>query len=191
MRLKYHRRFIARQGNDPKLLVDLAHAYSRMGIIVIEIGSAAEAIRFFQQELSIRERIVRENATDQEAQKSLANCLGCVASMQSNLGQRDESICSSERALAILIPLARADASDSLIRSLLARTLVNLGHEQDRMNQPAAALRAFRQGVALHEIQVREEPGVAKWQDELAEAYRGLGTNLESTGQVATVAAFP
>ena len=32
--LKYYQRFLARQGNDPKLLVDLAHAYSRIGGIV-------------------------------------------------------------------------------------------------------------------------------------------------------------
>ena len=183
--LKYYRRFIARQGNDPKLVADMAHAYLRIAQIVAETDGAAEALPLFQQELSIRERIVRENSTDQEAQKSLANCLGAVAAMQSLLGQQGESMRSSERALAILIPLARADASDSGIRSLLGRALVGYGHEQDRVNQPAAALGCFRQAVAVHETQVREEPGVAKWQDELAEAYRGLGVNLESTGQVA------
>ena len=42
--LKYYQRFLARQGNDPKLLADLAHAYFRIAGIVKEIGSAVEAI---------------------------------------------------------------------------------------------------------------------------------------------------
>ena len=37
--LKYYQRFIARQGNDPKLLADLAYAHARIARIILEIGS--------------------------------------------------------------------------------------------------------------------------------------------------------
>ena len=47
--LKYYQRFLARQGNDPKLLADLAHAHSRIGGIVDEIGSTVEAVALIKK----------------------------------------------------------------------------------------------------------------------------------------------
>ena len=182
--LKYYQRFLARQGNDPKLLVDLAHAYSRIGFIVRDTGSAVEAKSFNEKELSIRERIVRENPSDPQAGKDLASCLNRLAALQAALGQEGESLQSSEQALAILVPLARANPSDSQTRRILGGALIGSGYVQDRVNQPAAAIRSFREGLSVLEALVRDQPGVARWQLDLAEAYQGLGKTLESTGQV-------
>jgi eukaryotic-like serine/threonine-protein kinase len=182
--LKYYQRFLARQGNDPKLLADLAHAYSRIGGIVQEIASAVESINVNQKELSIRERIVRENPADPQAGKELAACLCRRADLQALLGREGESLHSSERALAILVPLARANRSDSHTRRLLGLALTGYGLVQDRLNQPAAALRSFREALPVLEAQVRDQPGIARWQMDLADGYRALGTTLESMGQV-------
>jgi eukaryotic-like serine/threonine-protein kinase len=182
--LKYYQRFLARQGNDPKLLVDQAHAYSRIAGIVRDTGSAVEAISFNQNELSIRERIVRENPSDPQAGKDLAGCLNRRANLQATLGREGESLRSSEQALAILVPLARANPFDSHTRQLLGGALIGCGYVQDRVNQPAAALRSYREALPVLEALVRDQPGVARWQLDLAEAYQGLGKTLESTGQV-------
>jgi tetratricopeptide (TPR) repeat protein len=182
--LKYYQRFLARQGNDPKLLVDLAHAYFRIGGIVNDLGSPVDAIDFNQKELSIRERIVRENPADPQAGKDLARCLHVRAGLQALLGREGESLHSFERALAIVVPLARANPSDSQTRRLLGMALIGYGSVQDRVNQPAAALRSFREALPVLEAQIRDQPGIVRWQMDLADAYQGLGKTLESTGQV-------
>ena len=59
--LKYYQRFLARQGNDPKLLVDLAHAHSSIAGIIGEIGSTIESIeRVSTSALDLREDRPRE-----------------------------------------------------------------------------------------------------------------------------------
>ena len=47
--LKYYQRFLARQGDDPKLLADLAYAQSRIAGIIGEIGSRSESVSAYQQ----------------------------------------------------------------------------------------------------------------------------------------------
>ena len=93
--LKYYQRFLARQGNDPRLLADLAYAQSRIAGIIGEIGSRSESVSADQQAASIWERIVRDNPTDSHARNELAACLFSVAAGKANLGLHGESFAPS------------------------------------------------------------------------------------------------
>jgi serine/threonine protein kinase len=198
--LKYYQRFLARQGNDPKLLIDLAHAHSTIAGIIGEIGSTTESVVAYQQAISIWERIVREHPTDSQARNELAACLFILADRKAHIGLHGESLQSFEQALAILVPLARANPADSYTRRLLGVTLTHYGLEQERIGQTAAALRSIREGLPILETQVRGNPSdaqpqrkltlgyngrpiVAQWQKELAFGYRGLGVIQQSAGQ--------
>jgi len=198
--LKYYQRFLARQGNDPKLLVDLAHAHSTIAGIIGEIGSMAESVSTYQQAVSIWERIVRENPTDSQARNELATCLLAIADGDAHFGSHGESLRTFEQALAILMPLARANPADSYTQRLLGVTLIQYGHEQERTGRTVAALRSFREAVPILETLVRENPSdaqperrltlgykgrprAAQWRKDLASAYRGLGVAQQSAGQ--------
>ncbi len=124
--LKYYQRFLARQGNDPRLLADLAYAHLRIGRISQEIGSIPESVSAYQQAASIWEGIVRDNLTDSHARTELAACLVAVAGGKSHLGLHDESLRAFEQSLAILTPFVRANPADSYTRRLLGTTLTGL-----------------------------------------------------------------
>ena len=198
--LKYYQRFLARQGNDPRLLADLAYAQSRIAGIHREIGSRPESVSVDQQAAAIWERIVRDNPTDSYARTELAVCLSAVAGGKSYLGLHDESFRAFERSLAILAPFVRANPADNYARRLLGATLTGYGHEQERVGQTTASLRSFQEAVLILEVLVRSDPTdaqshrkltgvrpgrpvVATWQRDLANAYRGLGVARQSAGQ--------
>ncbi len=198
--VKYFQRFIARQGNDPKLLVDLAHAHSTIAGIIGEIGSRNESVNGYQQAAAIWERLVRADPTDSYTSNELAACLFTIADIKGDSGLHGESLHSFEQALAILVPLARANPTDSYTRRLLGVTLTHHGFEQERVGQTDAALRSFREAVRILEAQVRDNPNdaqtrrkvtlgynsgpvTAQWQHELAYAYRGLGVTQQAAGQ--------
>ena len=198
--IKYYKRFIARQGNDPRLLADLAYAHSRIAGISREIGSRPESVSEDQQAASIWETIVRDNPTDSHAQIELAVCLAAVAAGKSMLGLHGESFRAYEQSLAILSTFVRANPADSYTRRLLGATLTGFGHEQERVGQTAASLRSFQEAVLILEVLVRGNSGdaeshhkltgvrlgppvVAAWQRDLANAYRGLGVGQQTAGQ--------
>ncbi len=198
--LKYYQRFIARQGNDPRLLADLAYAHSRIALIIRETGSLPESVSALQQAVSIWERIVRDNPTDSHARIELAYCLSVVAGGKAMLGLHGESFRAFEQSLAILTPFVRANPADSYTRRILGATLTGLGHEQERVGQTAASLWSFQEAVLILEILARANPGdaqshrkltgvqpgrpvVAAWQRDLANAYRGLGVGQQTAGQ--------
>ncbi len=198
--LKYYQRFVARQGDAPRLLADLAYAQSRIAGIIAEIGSRTESVSAYQQAASIWERIVRDDPTDSHARNELAGCLFSVAAGKAELGLHGESFRAYEQSLAILAPLDRANPSDSYTRRLLGATLTAYGHEQERVGQTAAALRSFQDAVLILESQVHDNPSdaqshrrraagsngrpvVFQWQRDLANAYRGLGVAQQSSGR--------
>ena len=120
--LKYYRRFLARQGDDPRLLADLAYAQSRIARIIAETGPRTESVSAFQQAASTWEKVVRENPTDSLARCELAACLGGVAHGKAEIGLDAESLRAFEQSLAILLPLARENVADASIgRQLGAR----------------------------------------------------------------------
>ena len=198
--LKYYQRFIARQGNDPRLLADVAYAHSRIAGIIREIGSRPESVSAYQEAASIWERIVRDNPADSHARIELAACLFSVADGKANLGLHGESFRAFEQSLAILPPFVRANPADSDTRRLLGATLTGYGYEQERVGQTVAALRSFQEAVLVLEALVRSNPSDApsyrtfaavrpgrpvavQRQRDLADAYRGLGVAQRSAGQ--------
>jgi eukaryotic-like serine/threonine-protein kinase len=198
--LKYYQRFIARQGNDPRLLANLAYAQASIAGISTEIGSGLESVSEYQQAASIWERIVRDSPTDSHARIELAACLFAVAEGKAHLGLHDESFRAFEQSLAILTPFVRANPADSDTQRLLGATLTGYGHEQERVGHTTAALRSFHEAVLILEAPVRSNPSdahsyrkfaavrpgrliVVQRQRDLAAAYRGLGVAQQSAGQ--------
>ena len=90
--LKYYQRFLARQGNDPKLLADLAYAHSRIAGIIGEIGSATESVeRLSTSGLDLGEDRPRKPDRSQ-ARNELAACLCSSPMGKRMLGQHGESL---------------------------------------------------------------------------------------------------
>jgi serine/threonine protein kinase len=195
--LKYYQRFLVRRGNDPGLLADLAHARSAVAGIIGEIGSAAESVNQYHHAVSIWEKLVHENPADGDASAELARCLYNLADRQATIGLHDESLHSFELAVAILAPLARAKGADSDTRHLLGLTLTYHGLEQERAGQPLAAIQSIQEALSIFEALIRDNPTdahpqptfnidyrgrpkLARWQLDLAFAYRGLGFTLLS-----------
>ena len=190
--LKYYQRFLARKGDDPKLLVDQAQAYSSIARIIGGIGSTSDAAGVsinknsqFAKGSSARTRLIPRPATIWRC--ALPGSPIC----NSFWAEKASRLHSFERAIAILVPLARANPSDSQTRRSLGTTLINYGLVQDRVNQPALAIRSFRDGLPFLEAQVRDQPGVARWQMDLADGYQGPGHNSGVGGPGWPGAAIP
>ena len=105
-----------------------------------------------------------------------------LADLQAASGRAGESLHSFEQALAILVPLARANPSDSHTRRSLGMTLIDHGLEQDRVNQTAAALRSFREAVPILEAQVRDQRLVSDAGSPSANAVPSRPRRLAGTG---------
>jgi eukaryotic-like serine/threonine-protein kinase len=178
--LKYYEQFIRQRSDHVKQQADLAHAYSRVGMITEEIGSKDQALVARKKALELFSKLSREQPGDTENRHALASELSQIGSIQRDKGASEEAKASVARALQLFQQLTRDNAQLPAYRHGLARAHNLIAIIQTETGAPKAALESYRQALAIMEVVARENPSNIKFRSLLATIVNNIGLVLES-----------
>jgi len=150
---------------------------------VVGEGDRQDPPRLFQEEEAVRGQASRGVSPGAEFQRSLAASHNNAGRHQSEMGHPDRALESYGKALLILEPLSRENASVPAIQSELARSYVGIGLVQSETGHPDRALKSYGEALAIHERLARENPGVTAFQKDLAQSHHSIGF-VQSTGSL-------
>jgi tetratricopeptide (TPR) repeat protein len=184
---EHYQRFLEQRPEDPAHQEDLAMAHWRVGLINSQIGSMEKAIEEVQYARNLLESLVEQGRA--ELQADLARCCYLLGRLQADGGHYDEGVRTLERSRDLLAELLRSHPNDSRLEHEQGNCLLRLGRFLSEAARPEAQ-KCLEESVQHLENVVRHSPDRSEAPQDLAEAYRLLGTCLRETkGQPA--AALP
>jgi tetratricopeptide (TPR) repeat protein len=183
--LRYYQGFLQQRGDDPALRVELALAYYRAGLITKEIGSKTAALEALQTARALLEQLAAANPSDTRLQHQLPLGRYHVALLESNLGKQPADVLQSfQEALTLFEQLAAANSAEMQVQRDRAACYHSIGLlERDQ--------RVLAESRRLREQLVRDNPGVAELQYELAVSHNDIGSmQVEARQTEAALASF-
>jgi tetratricopeptide (TPR) repeat protein len=159
----------------PAALARLAGAAFELGQLTSEIGDKQDALRSYQESLSIRDRLARENPSVTEFQRDLAASHYETGKLQSETGHLDAAFQSYANALAIGERLERQNPSVNELQRDLAQIHSSIGSLHRDTGHPELALESYGESLAIRERLARGKPDVTEFQDELAKSFNNIG----------------
>src|SRR5262249_24698612 len=126
--LEYYENFLRQRGNDPDLLAEVAETYLRLGKILKEIGSDAEALTAFEKARVLLEKLSAEHPADLRLRRALGESHHFIGDMHALKGEWDQGRHSYEQARTIREQLVQIDPGAAQFRNELAWTYFQLGH---------------------------------------------------------------
>jgi serine/threonine protein kinase len=167
----------------PEALARLASATFDLAMLTNEIGDKQDALREFQDSLSIREPLARANPGVSKLRRDLAASYNCTGLLQNEMGHVREAIESINRALEIVERLARENPGVADYRRDVAAAYNNIGTLQRDTGHPGEALESHQKALAIHERLARENPNVAVFQSDMARSHNNIGALQGVTGR--------
>lgn len=125
--LKYYRGFLAERGRDPRVRVETALAWFRVGWITRAIGRPGEAEPALRAASVLYDELAREHPEVAEYRHLASIGHGSIGLLLGDEHRYDEAIAAHRRALALREELVRADPANPQFRSDVARTHYNIG----------------------------------------------------------------
>jgi tetratricopeptide (TPR) repeat protein len=120
---KLQTRLEADPGGSP---AELADGYSRLATVTREIGQLGDALKVFERELPIRERLAREGTDDLPRQLALRNTQAHIGVLLSETGRAKEALRLLESETESWGRLARAHPDDVAVETGLADSHIDL-----------------------------------------------------------------
>ena len=165
----------------PATLTKLARANLELGAIIAEIGTRPEAIRAYQEAITLLEPLDRASPGAHENRSLLANALGDLGMQQCALGQADEAKANLERASALHEALVRDHPASLDDRADLARSLDRLGLIVPR-ERSEEAIPLIERAIAIFRTLASSEPSARSRQTDLALTFNHLGIVHRAAG---------
>jgi serine/threonine-protein kinase len=159
------------RSDDRSTRGDLAAAYARVGEILGQVGSEADASEAFGRAIAIRDALVQEDPADIGARRALADLLEKLCLLDLRLsGHQTKGMRAVERALVLreAISAESPGAADDL--RAIAANLRATSRAHGMMGQFVEAQRAVERARVIAERIVSDHPDVASFRYELATA---------------------
>jgi serine/threonine-protein kinase len=174
--LTYYEHFAEQRKNDPRLRLQLAKAYFRVGQITRVIGRKAQAMSAFRSAQAIWEPHVKANPTDHDLASNLAECYLAMGRVESIAEDFTAALVELDQSSAILERVTKEDNSTE------PRYLASLADCYSETGIALAKLGKPGESVAIHEkARAIQRTLVDKYPDNLA--YKeGLAANLNAIG---------
>jgi serine/threonine protein kinase/tetratricopeptide (TPR) repeat protein len=173
--LKYYQDFLSQRSADPKIQAELAQAYIRVGYIIQQIGSQAEAVAAYEQARDLYEKLVSVEPANRTLQSALARCYQSLGNLYGSLGRLDAAEVALLRGLALQEELARTYPTVADYQNEVARSHSSLGQLYHSTGRPTQAETAYRQALAVREALTHNDPGNPAYRRALAQEYGALG----------------
>ncbi len=158
--------------------IELAHAGTNLGVVLLESGRAGRAMEFFQKSREQWQLIARDRP---EQYVELANCWGWVAAAREDMGRFDEAIAAQNEKIEALRKVPGAETRRDVQRHVASVGLA-LGRLRLALGKPQDAARAAEDALGQIDSLHKLDPSNTWWLAQatstrlvLAEAMRALG----------------
>jgi len=163
---------------------DLAASYDEVGAVSVTQGNLMEAVKFFRDGLTIRERLAKADPSNSGWQHDLAVSYSKVGTVLATQGNLTEAVESFRDDLTIRERLAKADPNNASWQRDLAISYGKVGGVLVAQGNLTEALKSFGDSLAIMERLAKADPNNAGWQRGLAISYSKVGDVLEAQGNL-------
>jgi eukaryotic-like serine/threonine-protein kinase len=164
----------------------LARCLANQGHFALEEGNLAAASAAYEDEIRVREQIVKLQPTNQTYQTALAEAYHNLAVVRQRLEHLDDARLALGKSLDIDRRLAREHPDDGFLQHTLARTLTRLGDLAARAGRGDDARKAYREAADLRIALVRRHPDVLEYRAALAVTADNFGVFCSDRGEYET-----
>jgi tetratricopeptide (TPR) repeat protein len=138
----------------PQLLIQIAHAYARVGEIqggpsTANLGRPDAALSSLEKALHVARQVAQQNGSDPEAMRLLIQAHYELGQMENYVGKADEAEQHITIALRLARPYQAAAPSDEGRRQFLAAALTGVADLQIASQQVREALTNYREALAV------------------------------------------
>jgi tetratricopeptide (TPR) repeat protein/tRNA A-37 threonylcarbamoyl transferase component Bud32 len=178
-------RLQADNDTKPESLARLASASFDLGKLTDEIGDKQDAIKAYQESLSIYQVLADAYPKVSNFKSDLADCHHKIGNLLSESGYPVEALRACQLALLIRQKLADAESTETRFRSNLAASHNSIGILLSESDHPAEALKAFESALSIQQKLADVYPSVSEFQRYLAIVHNSIGVLLSNTGHPA------
>jgi tetratricopeptide (TPR) repeat protein/tRNA A-37 threonylcarbamoyl transferase component Bud32 len=160
----------------PESLARLATANFDLGRLTSEIGDKEDAMKSYEQVISILERLVRVDPSSKKYRFELARIYNDIGHLDQETGRLADALIAYEKTRETTEALVQEDPTFADSRSLLAWSHLNMGSLEARYGRADAARASFTLARDMYERLVRENPNVLAFERNLSSTYSALGS---------------
>ena len=132
---------------------------------------------------SLAEQLQQGADNRPESMSRLAQVAFDLAVLTNEIGNKQDALTASQRALEIQERLVRDNPTVTEYQNDLARSHNNIGALLSGTGEPNEALSAHQRALEIRERLVRDNPTVTEYQGDLARSHYNIGTLLSKIGQ--------
>ena len=181
MALKYYQGFVQERGADPELRKELSAAYTRVGRITADLGSREDAVKSYQQAITIQSELERLASEPERpgALADLATSHQAVGRLARELNRPDEAETAFTRAEALWQQASSREPGNPELKNGLADCLNDSGALSESGGQLERAAQRYRDALLIQRKLVDDHPKhprIAEFRHVLARQYLRMGS---------------
>ncbi len=178
--LAVRRELAASPGAETEAVLDVARSLYDTGVTLDSTGDSAGSAASTAEALALVEGLVAAGRGGDEARALLAESLNWAAIKAAN---PREALEMAHRALAMARELVAKDPGASRHLEILSQVHSILGSFHANMGRHAEAIAAYEEAAAILRRLADAQPGVFRFQDNLAKAYHNTASDLFNPGR--------
>jgi tetratricopeptide (TPR) repeat protein len=169
----------------PGLQGQMIEAANRIGVLQAMRGRFAEALKYFEGILAIREYLAGKKPDSIFLQEGVLDSYYRLGRLQLDVGSFPQALQSFRKGLTIVEPIAAADRKNALAQRQIVLVKDGIGRVALAQGRIEEALALARANVASAEHVVRTDPKNGAWRSFLALAHERVGDALVVQGDLA------
>ncbi len=173
---RYHEEFLGQRADDPKLQIDVAASYHRLGLIDERLGERQQAIDNFQRAAKIQRKLAEEDSSDDKALNALGTTLVAHGSTLYAMLRFDEALEMFQQAFDVRKDSVAMAPENHDYKRLLANVQMNMGAAHQAKDEFSEALGWFQKAQDLREELLAKDEKDRRLRRDLATGHFNLGT---------------
>jgi serine/threonine-protein kinase len=182
--VRFHRKFIEEQGDDPELRAELARAFGRLALLSADLDEPKEAVTLGRQAVDTFKALVAANPDNLAYKHELATAYADLADCYIGEMDLNAAVAASKEALRLWEELNKLSPDEFDYALGVARASGNIGEEVRRLRDWVAAEDWIRRALRTLEALRQRMPKNEKVLKQLARSYRNLANTCRVRGKV-------
>ncbi len=163
----------------------LGKAYDELGALTEKIGDQAAALAVHRKALEVRRSLASEAGADAETKLDVARSLNAAGWLQRSTGDMAGALASFEEARRLAEEAETKGGAVEHAQEVLGRAYHRIAYVQFEKGDPAEALVTCGKALAIRQILADANPGVTRFQLDLAMTLNNVGWMTSLTGDTA------
>jgi serine/threonine protein kinase len=183
--LAYYQDVLRQWDDTPELQFELIRTYAGAARVADSLGSRSEALKAYQQALSMLEALARQHPGAPQYQLELAEVHHSLGGFYSDIGQVDQALREYEEGLAIREQVRRERPNDARVLTDLARSHGYIGDLLLNAGRLDEAEAAYLRSHSIRQNLARAAPGDVVLQFQLSRSFTNLARLDRQKGRLA------